>query len=88
VGVVDFDLQKGVLKHVGLRGTAEIHPVDQMRLRRFVSRYLGGNSDDWNKWFVANIVDPLNVMVQIAPTSIVAKDVSFFITGPDLANAD
>jgi len=88
VGVVDFDLQKGILKHVGIRGIAEIHPMDQMRLRRFVSKYLGENSDGWNKWFMANIVDPLNVMVQIVPTSIAAKDVSFFKTGPNLASSE
>ena len=80
VGIVDFDLQKGILKHVGIRGTAHIGEVDHERLRRFVSKYLGSHSHDWNQWFVANIVDPLNVMVQIVPKSIVAKDVSFFKT--------
>jgi hypothetical protein len=49
---------------------------------------LGENSDDWNKWFIANIVDPLNMMVQIAPESIVAKNVSFFKTGPDFASLE
>ena len=88
LGVVDFGLQKGILKHVGIRGIAKIHPMDQIRLRRFVSKYLGENSSDWNKWFMANIVDPLNVMVQIVPISIVAKDVSFFKTGPNLASAE
>jgi nitroimidazol reductase NimA-like FMN-containing flavoprotein (pyridoxamine 5'-phosphate oxidase superfamily) len=88
VGVVDFDLQKGVLKHVGIRGTAQVGKVDCKRLKRFVSKYLGENSNDWNKWFIANIVDPLNMMVQIAPKSIVAKNVSFFKTGPDLASLE
>ncbi len=83
VGVVDFDLEKGVLRHVGVRGTAHIGNIDNERLRRFVSKYLGNNRENWNKWFVTNIVDPLNVMVQITPKSVVAKDVSFFKTGPD-----
>ena len=52
VGIVDFDLQKGILQHVGMRGTAKIHSVDQNRLRRFVSKYLGKDSDRWNKWFM------------------------------------
>ena len=85
VGVVDFDLEKGVLKHVGIRGIADLDQVDHERLKRFVSKYLGENSEKWNAWFVANIVDPLNVMVSITPKSVVAKDVSFFKTGPDLA---
>ncbi len=86
IGIVDFDVQKGVLKHVGIRGSVIIDKVDHKRLNRFVSKYLGSNSDAWNKWFVINIVDPLNVMVQITPNSIVAKDVSFFKTGPNLAS--
>lgn len=82
VGIVDFDLQKGILKHVGIRGTAKTGAIDQNRLRRFVSKYLGENS---NSWFVDHIVNPLDVMVEITPKSIVTKDVSFFKTGPHLA---
>jgi len=88
VGVVDFGLERGVLRHVGIRGTADVIPVDQARLNRFVSKYLGENSDAWNEWFVANIVDPLNVMVRVTPGSVVAKDVSFFKTGPEVASPD
>lgn len=88
IGIVDFDLQGGVLKHVGIRGTAHVGNVDHERLRRFVSKYLGDDSNKWNKWFVTNIVNPLNVMVQIAPKSIVAKDVSFFKTDPSLASSE
>ena len=88
VGVVEFDLDRGILKHVGIRGTSKIHAVDLDRLKRFISKYLGNDKSQWNPWFVANIVDPLNVMVQIVPSSIVAKNVSFFKTGPMLANEE
>jgi nitroimidazol reductase NimA-like FMN-containing flavoprotein (pyridoxamine 5'-phosphate oxidase superfamily) len=84
-GIVDFDLQSGTLKHVGIRGIAQIESINQERLRRFVSKYLGANAEQWNKWFVTHIVDPLNVMVKITPKSIVAKNLSFFRTGPNLA---
>jgi len=87
VGIVDFALQKGILKHVGIRGTAQTGNIDSKRLTRFVSKYLGDDSGNWNQWFVTNIVDPLNVMVRIIPKSIVAKDVSFFKTGPNLATS-
>jgi nitroimidazol reductase NimA-like FMN-containing flavoprotein (pyridoxamine 5'-phosphate oxidase superfamily) len=88
VGIVDFNLEKGVLKHVGIRGVSQIEAVDQNRLDRFVSKYLGRDSNEWNRWFVENVVDPLDAMAQITPTSIVAKDVSFFKTGPNLASSD
>jgi len=86
IGIVDFNLDKGVLRHVGIRGTSNIEDVDPNRLFRFVSKYLGDDKEKWNKWFVKNIVDPLDVMVKITPKSMVSKDVSFFKTGPDLAD--
>lgn len=82
LGIVDFDVQRGILQHVGVRGRAEMGSVDRERLLRFVSKYLGSDSALWNKWFMENIVDPLDVMVQIIPKTIVAKDASFFKTGP------
>lgn len=85
-GIVEYDLEKGVLKHVGIRGIATIIDCDQERLNRFVAKYLGKDKNNWNPWFVANVVDPLDVMITITPQSIAAKNVSFFKTGPDLAS--
>ncbi|GAB4185859.1 MAG: hypothetical protein Tsb0015_03180 [Simkaniaceae bacterium] len=84
LGVVDFDLDKGILRHVGVRGTSQIAKIDEDCLHRFVSKYLGKDREKWNEWFVKNIVDPLDVMVKITPKSMIAKDVSYFKTGPDL----
>jgi hypothetical protein len=86
LGVVDFDVQKGILKHVNIRGTAQILDPDRDRLTRFLIKYIGENKSDWNPWFIKNIVDPINCMVQVIPQSIVAKDLSFFKTGPQLAS--
>ncbi len=78
VGVVDFDLDRGLLKHVGIRGMTDINHVNQDRLLRFVGKYLGQNQAEWNPWFIENVVDPLDTMIQVIPKTIVAKDVSFF----------
>jgi hypothetical protein len=86
VGIVEYDLENGILKHVGIRGRASLSSCDKDRLMRFVAKYLGEDKLNWNPWFIANIVDPLDVMIKIVPESIVAKDVSFFKTGPDLAS--
>lgn len=85
VGVVDFDLDKGILKHVGVRGLATINMVDKGRLNRFVAKYLGSDISARNDWFMTNVVLPLNAMVKVIPNSVVAKNVSFFKTGPGLA---
>ena len=85
VGVVEYDLEKGILKHVGVRGIGSFFAVDKERLKRFITKYLGSDDKAWNPWFVTNVVDPLDVMIKITPESIVCKNVSFFLTGPDLA---
>lgn len=63
--IVDFDLDRGVLRHVGVRGKAKVASVNSARLKRFVVKYLGEDVEKWNQWFVTNIVDPLNQMVQV-----------------------
>ncbi len=83
--VVRFDAAAGVLRHVGLRGRAEIGPMDPARLDRLLARYLGPDRAAWNPWFCANVAAPLDVMIAVTPQSLVAKDVSFFRTGPALA---
>lgn len=87
VGVVDFDLSRGVLRHVGIRGVADIQSVDRNRLYRLLRGYLGDDRSTWNTWFEENIVQPLDIMIEIRPISIVANDVSYFKTGPALAPA-
>jgi|ERR1700733_14815077 len=86
IGIVDFDLQQGILLHVGMRGLAQLFDVDHARLLRFLSKYLGKDRSTWNQWFIKHIVDPLNVMIKMHPKSIVAKDVSCFKNGPHSAS--
>jgi hypothetical protein len=45
VGFVEFDLVRGVLLHVGMRGDATLVPLDRDRLHRLLRRYLGEDSD-------------------------------------------
>lgn len=78
LSIVDFDLEKGVLLHVGVRGVATVMDVDRDRLKRFVKKYLGSNSETWNEWFVQNIVDPIDKMVEVKAKTTVTKDVSYW----------
>ena len=85
LSITDFSLERGVLKHVGIRGESSVLDLDSDRLERFVSKYLGNDPKNWNKWFVDHVVNPLDQMVVVILKTTVAKDVSFFKTGPDLA---
>jgi hypothetical protein len=78
VGIVDFDLPKGMLRHVGIRGVASIEPLDPERLHRLLKRYLGADRAAWNPQFRAAVIDGLDLMVRIRPQSIVARDQSYF----------
>jgi Pyridoxamine 5'-phosphate oxidase len=78
VGIVDFDLPRGVLQHVGMRGSAKVVPLDQGRLYRLLRRYLGEDRSGWNAEFRRSVVDRLDLMVRFVPTSIVARDQSYF----------
>lgn len=78
VGIVDLDLGKGTLRHVGIRGVASIEPLDEERLYRLLKRYLGADKTEWNAEFRSVVIDGLDLMVRIRPESIVARDQSYF----------
>lgn len=88
VEITDFDREAGILLHVGLRGTADITPMDTDRFRRLLQLYLDGGEATWNPWFIDNVAcidDPDGRMIRLAPDSIFTNNVSYFRTGPDLA---
>jgi hypothetical protein len=84
IGVVEFNLQRGLLKHVGIRGIATVLPLDRFRLHRLLRRYLGENEGMWNPRFRASVIDRLTLMVRIDPTSLVARNQSYFASIPSV----
>lgn len=81
IGIVDFDLARGLLRHVGVRGVATVLPLDKERLLRLLHRYLGDDEAMWNPSFrgAVSFADKF-LMVRIEPTSIVARDQSYFVS--------
>jgi Pyridoxamine 5'-phosphate oxidase len=80
IGIVDFDLQRGFLQHVGMRGTTQVVGMDPDRLRRLLVRYLGPEPQ-WNPWFKANVIDHQDIMIRFDPLTVVARDQSYFRVG-------
>lgn len=78
IGIVDFDLQRSFLQHVGFRGMATLVPLDRGRLFRLLRRYLGNDESTWNPWFRVHVIDELDLMVRFEPTSTVVRDQSYF----------
>lgn len=77
VGIIDFDLERGFLQHVGMRGTAHGLPMDRQRLRRLLERYVGPESE-WDAWFKEHVIDRQNRMIRFTPSTVVARDQSYF----------
>ncbi len=88
VEIVDFDRKTGKLAHLGLRGCAEILPMDPARFRRLLALYLGPDEAAWNPWFVDNIAridDPDGRLIRLDPDTIFTNNVSYFLSGPALS---
>lgn len=82
LGIVDFDFARGMLLHVGVRGVATVLALDRGRMLRLLRRYLGDDEATWSPWFRARVIDGLELMIRIDPTSFVARDQSYFSQVP------
>jgi len=81
IGIVDFDNEKGILRHVGMRGRAKLHPLDLARRNRLLAKYIGADEKAWRPDFKAAAVDTIDVLIEFVPDgpdSIVARDQSYF----------
>jgi hypothetical protein len=85
VEIVHYDNAAGILAHLGLRGRAEVAPMDAARFRRLLARYLDADRAGWNPWFVdeiARVDDPDGRLIALVPDSVFTNNVSYFRTGP------
>ncbi|RBM17791.1 pyridoxamine 5'-phosphate oxidase family protein [Streptomyces sp. PT12] len=75
------DPATGEVRQVIARGEAERVPFDVPRGRRELSRYLGGDESRWDPRFTGYLHDDPaergTVWLRIAPTSLVARDLSY-----------
>ncbi|MCY4732018.1 pyridoxamine 5'-phosphate oxidase family protein [Natronomonas gomsonensis] len=79
LGVVDFDAERGLVQHVGLRGRGTVEPFDRELAERLLARYLGPDSTDWDPRFSGYVADPTEtaLLVRIEPKTVVARDQSY-----------
>jgi len=76
IAVVDFDVRTGRVEHVGMRGTAEISPLEADRTDRLLRRYLGEDTEEWDPGF-ADLDDDRWAFIEFRPETVVARDQSF-----------
>jgi nitroimidazol reductase NimA-like FMN-containing flavoprotein (pyridoxamine 5'-phosphate oxidase superfamily) len=76
--VVDTcDLERGEVLQVTARGTAELHPFDADRARRWGRRYLGPDERHWRRFQGDVFDDPDTRFVSLEPTTLRARDLSY-----------
>ena len=76
--VVDTcDLDSGEVLQVTARGTAEVHPFDADRVRRWGTRYLGPDERHWRPFQSSVFDDPSTRFVGLKPAALRARDLSY-----------
>lgn len=77
IGIVNFDRERGVVHHVGMRGRASVEPFDPDRASRLLRRYLGERVEAWDPRFRKTLEDRDNVPIRFSPETVVARDQSY-----------
>ena len=83
VGIVDFDVSKGMVQHVGFRGRARLEGHDRDRMKRLLRRYLG-EEKVWDARFVEILDDRDYVFVRFVAETVVVRDQSYAVKNSDL----
>lgn len=76
VGVVDFDVSTGLVRHAGFRGRAHLEPHDAERMKRLLGRYMGEIAR-WDSRFVEILDDTDYIFIRFEPETAVVRDQSY-----------
>ena len=78
LGIVDWNLATGLSQHVGIRGRAEVLPLDPAMARTIFRRYFGPDEADWDRRFDDVLTgDPALEVIRIVPETVVVRDQSY-----------
>jgi hypothetical protein len=77
IGITDFERERGIVHHIGMRGRASVEPFDAERASRLLGRYLGERMESWDRRFREALEDSDNVLIRFVPTTVVARDQSY-----------
>ncbi len=84
LAVVDFDVCRGLVQHVGMRGHANVGAFGPSRAKRLFQRYLGPE-ERWDGRFHAVFERSDRYrFVRFEPETVVARDQSYAPAGPGL----
>jgi hypothetical protein len=84
LGIVDFDVSTGLVRHVGFRGKARVETHDAERMKRLLSRYLG-ELEGWDPRFAEILDDTDYIFLRFEPETAVVRDQSYELKKARLA---
>lgn len=76
VAIVDFEVETGRVVHIGMRGEAEVTPLDRDRVHRLLRRYLGPDESAWDPGF-HDLSEDRWRFIRFRPATVVARDQSY-----------
>jgi hypothetical protein len=77
IGIVDFKLPAGRVRHVGMRGAATVQSWDRARAARLLSRYLGPDQSRWEDRIKFALDDNSNRWIRFEAETVVVRDQSY-----------
>lgn len=76
IAVMDFNAIDARVRHIGMRGESGLVEIDDGRVERKLTKYLGENSDAWDPMF--SDIDPKRwKFIKFTPDTVVARDQSY-----------
>ena len=72
IAIVEFEPEKGVVRHVGMRGEATLESFDQDRAERLLRRYLGDDKTEWDDGFIG-LGGENYCLIRLEPETVVAR---------------
>jgi hypothetical protein len=81
IGIVEFDNDAGILRHVGMRGRADVCPLDVARRDRLLAKYIGADQSRWPDEFRKAAIDTIDCLIRFIPDgshAIVSREQSYF----------
>lgn len=82
VGIVEFDVTTGLVRHLGIRGKAEVAAFNIERAKSIFKKYLGPNKEKWDARLTGDVMTSANyLLVKVIPETAVVRDQSYQVRG-------
>ncbi|MCJ0919832.1 pyridoxamine 5'-phosphate oxidase family protein [Mammaliicoccus sciuri] len=76
IGIVEYDVTNGIVKHIGFRGYAYLEKADNKIIKKLFHKYMG-EENNWHPRFKSVLGNTDYVLIRFEYQTIVARDQSY-----------